>query len=312
MKISIVFVNYNDWHYLDPCLGSIFNVDYPWPFEIIITDNGSENDEVGKIRRKYPKVHVIESSENLGYSGGMNLAIREAKGEYVLVLNGDTLFLDDKMVAAAAYMEEHPNVGMLGPELLNEDRSHQKSTSARNDLRSKFFEIFMDTFYLDRIFKVRESFDVSKSQPVGFILGAAMFVRREVIEKVGVFDERFFFTAEERDWCYRTLLGGYKIIYFPEWKIVHFGGGTGGGLWYMMQHHRATMLYFQKYWKGAGRFSIKLLFMIYNALRILKAGASSLLSPGSEKNAREMSIHLTNLKWHVGIVNTEDIRRTRD
>jgi len=311
VKVSFVLVNYNDWHFLDPCLASIYRFKYPWPFEIIVTDNGSSNQEAKRIVGKYPDVIVIEAGENLGFAKANNLAIKRAKGDYIFVLNGDTELIDNNIANAIRYMDKNTDVGMLGPELLNQDGTHQTSTSINNDLAFRFFSILKASLYLDKFsLKKNKEFDSSKIQQVGFILGAAMLVRREVIDKVGVFDERFFFSAEERDWCYRTLKTGFKIIYYPDWRIIHFGGSTGGGLWYMIQFHKATMLYYEKYWGFIGRFAVKISFLTYALVRFMKTLIARLIKP-SDKHRREFETHYGILKWHLGITKAEHISRVR-
>ncbi len=311
VKISVIIVNYNDWKFLDPCLASIYKYQYPWPMEIIVADNGSDNNEARKIREKYPNVILIEIEKNLGFAGGNNIAIGRSKGDYVFILNDDTKYLNDTMIKAVDYMDQHSEIGMVGPALLNADGSHQGSVFMNNSLPAIFFSILNNSLYLNKITR-KKIFNISKIQPVGFILGAAMLVRREVLDRVGVFDERFFFTAEDQDWCYRTLRAGYKIFYYPEWKIVHYGGGTRGGLWYMIQYHRATMTYFEKYWGLPGITAVKILFIFFGFTRLLKTLLAKLLKPADENSKREVEKYFKILLWHFGLIKSDNISRVRE
>ena len=311
IKISVIIVNYNDWKLLDTCLASIYKYQFPWPMEIIVTDNDSDNNEAQKIREKYPNVILIETGKNLGFAGGNNIAIARSKGDYVFILNDDTKYLNDTKIKAVEYMDQHPEIGMMGPELLNADGSHQGSVFMNNSLPAIFFSILKNSLYLDKITR-EKFFDISKIQPVGFILGAAMLVRREVINRVGIFDDRFFFSAEEQDWCYRTLKAGYKIFYYPLWQIVHYGGGTGGSLWYMMQYHRATIIYFDKYWGLPGRLAVKMLFLLFGHTRLFKTILMRLLKPADDYIKREVEKYFKILLWHFGILKSDNIQRVRD
>ena len=311
-KVSIVFVNYNDWDYLEPCLASIYDREYPWPIEIIVTDNGSDNDESSKIRDAFSDVIVIEAGTNLGFAAGNNVAMKRGKGEYVLVLNCDTVFKDQGMIDAVAVMDRQNEIAMLGPELLNADGSHQSSTHLKNSLGNTFWKLFKASLYLDRILKSREQFDVTETQNVQVICGAAMLVRKTFVDSSGGFDERFFFTVEERDWCLRALKAGFRILYFPKWKIVHFGGEVRSNqLWYAVQRQCAMLEFFKKYRGALGYLALRIILLTYSVTRLLNYTLRQLVGLGNPTVEHELSVQLGVLKWQLGLTRTSDIHRTK-
>lgn len=226
--LSIVIVSWNVRDLLRACLESIrATAPDDLALEIIIVDNGSTDGTSEMLRQSFPWVRLIEAGRNLGFSGGNNLGLASSAGRYVLLLNPDTLVLDDALRRMLAYMETHPEVGALGPQLLNEDGTVQSSRRRFPTLWTAVFEStwlqpiaprrLLDHYYM------RDHAD-DESVEVDWVQGAALLVRREAVAQTGGLDEGFFMYSEELDWQKRIKAAGWRIVYYPEAQIVHYGG----------------------------------------------------------------------------------------
>ena len=226
IDLSIVILNWNVRELLDGCLASLRSDHYA--LEIIVVDNASCDDSVAMVRAKYPQATVIANAENRGFTGGNNQGIAASHGRYVLVLNPDTLVLGDALDRMVAYLDDHPDVGALGPQLLNPDRSIQSSRRRFPTLTSAFFEStwlqglapkrILTHYYMDDI-------TPDHAHEVDWLNGACTIFRREVFDRVGVYDaQNFFMYSEELDLCRRVKEAGWKIVYLPEAQVIHYVG----------------------------------------------------------------------------------------
>jgi GT2 family glycosyltransferase len=187
-------------------------------------DAASADGSAEMVRAEFPGVKLITSPENLGYTRGNNLGLRAAVGRYLLILNPDTEIVGEAIAQMLAYMDAHPRVGVLGPQLLNLDHTIQSTRRRFPSLATGFFE---STWFqplalrslLDHYF-ARDLPDDAISE-VDWVVGAALLVRREAYEQVGGFDEGFFMYSEEMDWCRRLKAAGWQVIYFPAARILH-------------------------------------------------------------------------------------------
>jgi len=211
---------------LDGCLASLRSDHYA--LEIIVVDNASRDDSVAMVRAKYPQATVIANAENRGFTGGNNQGIAASHGRYVLVLNPDTLVLGDALDRMVSYLDDHLDAGALGPQLLNPDRSIQSSRRRFPTLTSAFFEStwlqglapkrILTHYYMDDI-------TPDHAHEVDWLNGACTIFRREVFDRVGVYDaQNFFMYSEELDLCRRVKEAGWKIVYLPEAQVIHYVG----------------------------------------------------------------------------------------
>lgn len=226
--LSIVIVAWNVHDLLRACLDSI---DKAPPsdlrIEVIVVDNASTDGTVAILREFYPHVRLIEPGRNTGFSAGNNLGIAASRGRCVLLLNPDTVVLGDALHTMVTYLDAHPEVGALGPQLLNEDGTVQ---SSRRRFPSLWTAVFESTWLqpaaprrvLDRYY-MRDVPD-DQTVPVDWVQGAALLVRREAIVQAGGLDEGFFMYSEELDWQKRIKAGGWEIVYYPQAQVVHYGG----------------------------------------------------------------------------------------
>ena len=220
--ISIIILSWNVRALLRACLRSLPLVDPQT--EIIVVDSASSDGTPAMVASEFPTARLIASSENLGYTRGNNLGLRAAAGRYLFILNPDTEVQGDALAQMAAYMEAHPQVGVLGPQLRFADGSVQSSrrrfpSFSVSLLESTWLQPLAGGRLLNR-YHAREVRDDDIAE-VDWVTGAAMFVRRAAYDQVGGFDEQFFMYSEELDWCRRLKTAGWKVVYFPPARIVH-------------------------------------------------------------------------------------------
>ncbi len=229
VDVSVIIVNYNVREYLANALESLRPALKGIRSEIIVVDNASTDGSVAMLRRSFPRIRLIASPENLGFARANNLAIREARGRYLLLVNPDTVVQEDTVRVMRAHLDEHPDVGLAGCKILNPDGTFQ--LAARRSFPTPWVAASR-LLGLSRLFPKSRRFgrynltylDPDATYDVDAVSGSFMFVRREVIESVGGLDERFFMYGEDLDWCYRIGQAGWKVRYVHATSIIHFKG----------------------------------------------------------------------------------------
>lgn len=261
--LSIVIISWNVRELLRLCLDSIQESlrgekGEGLLVETIIFDNGSTDGSADMVREDFPRVHLMESEVNLGFTKGNNLAIGQSEGRYILLLNPDTEVVGDALGTMVAYMEAHPRVGALGPQLLNPDGTTQSSRRRFPTLATAFLEstVLQPWFQGSRILKRYYLLDRpdDEIQPVDWAVGAALLIRREALHQVGLLDEEFFMYSEELDWCYRLKAQGWEVVYLPTAQVVHQEGRSSEQVLPARHIHfqRSKVLFFKRYygWRG--------------------------------------------------------------
>lgn len=252
--VSIIIVNWKVKALLKKCLDSLLVYKNNYNLEIFIVDNNSQDGSVEMINSDYPQVKLLALPKNIGFGAANNLAIKDAKADYIFLLNPDTEITADFFVKIFEYMENNPAVGIVGPKIKNDDASQQPSVRREPDLLSqilillKLKNVLVDNKLLNKyLFK---DFDYNKVQTVDQIMGAAMFIRRSVFDKIGLFDEKFFIWFEEVDFCKRAKQAGVIIKYFPEAVIIHHGAKSfskSGILRKQIIFNKSLLYYFSKH-----------------------------------------------------------------
>ena len=278
MKISIVIVNYNVKHFVEQCLHSVFKALHGIDAEVFVVDNNSVDGSVALIREKFPQVKLIENKVNAGFSRANNQAIRLAAGEYVLLLNPDTVVQEDTFHQALSFMDTHPDAGGLGVRMVDGKGNFlPESKRGLPTPEVAFYKIFG----LARLFPRSKRFgryhltylDKNKTHAVDVLSGAFMLLRKSVLGKVGLLDEDYFMYGEDIDLSYRIILGGYKNYYFPLTTIIHYKGESTrkSSINYVFVFYRAMAIFARKHFSGnrARLFSFLINLAIY-----LRAGAS--------------------------------------
>lgn len=301
MDISIIIVNWNTCELLRRCLVSIDAGHGNLSIEVIVVDNASSDDSVRMVRDEFPWVKLIASQANLGYTGGNNLGAREFSGRHLFILNPDTEIVGDALQQMGAYLDAHSIVGAVGPQLLNSDGSVQSSrrrfpglaTALFND--SPFSWRWSPNNRFSRAYLMADSSD-TEIQPVDWLTGAAIMIKREIWQRVGSFDERFFMYSDEVDWCHRCRNLGWEIHYLPTAQIRHYHRGSASQVGRVTQFRflRSRVLYFQKYFGEGWAVFVRFFFLVNYACFLMEDVVKWVL--GSRHEARRQSI---NDYWRV-------------
>jgi GT2 family glycosyltransferase len=238
IKTSIIIVNYNGENIITDCLKSIINHKTKYPYEIILVDNNSQDGSKEKIKAFSAHLQLIENSKNFGFAKANNQGAALAKGEYLFLLNNDTVLLENVLDGLVDYLEQNPQVGAASPKLLNQDKTLQYQGSILG----------------------KWQFTGHKPRNINFISGAAFFTRASLYKKLDGLDETFFFYNEDIDICKRIKKAGFKIAYLPGLEIIHYGGistktrkaesiieGYRGGLYLVYKHYGLIVYIIYKY-----------------------------------------------------------------
>ena len=322
--LSVVIVTYNATQHIGACLASLGESTLPG-VEIIVSDNDSSDGTVALVRERFPQVRIVQGS-NDGYGAGNNRGICMSRGRYVVVLNDDTIAPLGALGAMVAFIEAHPDVGMLGPRLLNTDGTLQPSITndpsvwkdiARLGLPRAFFHnTARRRLWLQALTRLWPGmalgrYDVHEiTRNVDAVKGACLLVRREVIDQVGAFDERFFLHTEESDWAYRIRRAGWRVVFFSGAHIVHLGGSTIGnddrevpGRRFI-QKHKSNLYFFEKHRGRIYALAYRIALTGALATRILLASVRLILpfaGPVTDlAREREAYIATARVLWSTG------------
>jgi len=277
--VSIIIVNYNTKDLLRNCLLSLKEFNY----EIIVIDNASTDGSISMVKCEFPKITLLENKENLGFGKANNQGMRIAGGKYIMLLNSDTIVKPTAINKMVEFMEKHPDIGLLGPRLLNDDSSIQPSVSTFPNLWYVFLRMFrlrqLKRIFPSKLFKniaisgilgytIKSYFQSEEDNPleVDFVSGACMLIRKEVIEKVRMFDENFFMYVEDLDFCKRIKKAGWEICYYPLAEVIHLGGKSSGGTFrdYSPVSYQSLYYYFRKHHGRTYEFMVR--FIVVTAL----------------------------------------------
>ena len=254
MKLSVVIVNYNVKHFLEQCLNSLEQAAAGIDHEIIVVDNASTDDSTEYITSRFPNIKWMACRENNGFSKGNNIAIAQAKGEYILLLNPDTIVTKEAITGCVEFMDTHADAGACGVYMLRTDGTF--APESRRALPTPFVA-FCKMSGLSKLFPKSRTFgryymqylDKEEINPIEIISGAYMMLRHSTIEKTGMLDETFFMYGEDIDLSYRILKDGYKNYYLPL-RILHYKGESTNKSTYRYVHtfYRAMQLFFKKHY----------------------------------------------------------------
>ena len=297
--VSVIVVNHNTCDLLRECLRSVRAEAAGLPTQVIVVDNASSDGSVAVVRAEFPEVRLIESPSNLGFSKANNAGLRASSSPYALLLNSDARLLPGALRAMASFMETHPDVGIVGPRLLNADGSLQLScgipptpwTEVCNKLLLHIpFPFFkMGDWAHDR---VRE---------VGWVTGACLLARRAMLDRIGLLDEGMFMYYEDLDLCLRARRAGWKVCYLPDAQAVHLGGATSRGVFgpMLVASGRSSFYFFRKHYGDGAVRLLRLLTLPEMALRSAIWGALAIFSPRRRAEARERLRAYRTILWRT-------------
>ena len=258
MQLSVIIVNYNVKHFLAQALQSVFQSKTTFEFEVYVVDNHSVDGSIEMVSEQFPQVHLIASKQNLGFSKGNNLAIKQAKGKYILLLNPDTIVKEDTFQKVVDFMEEHPNAGGLGVKMM--DGNGRFLPESKRGFPTPYVA-FCKMSGLSKLFPTSKKFnqyhlgylDKDETNEVDVLSGAFMLLRKSVIDEVGSLDEDYFMYGEDIDLSYRIKKAGYKNYYFPKTEIIHFKGESTkkGSYNYVRMFYNAMIIFTKKHFTGS-------------------------------------------------------------
>lgn len=253
MDLSIVIVNWNTKDLLIDCIHSIIDETKGIEYEIIVVDNGSTDGSASMLKELFPSVVTIENSKNFGFAAANNQGISVSRGKYVLLLNSDTVVLENALVKMVELANQRPEAGVIGCRVLNQDRTLQPTCFMNPSLLSLMFS----STYIYKLFPYKHFFSAEKKcwllrdkeREVHVIKGCIMLFRSEALRDVDGMDESYFMYCEETDICYRLAEQGWKIIFTPVAKIIHYGGASSKMMKpeMTMQLRASILLFFRKH-----------------------------------------------------------------
>ena len=228
MDVSIIIVAWNVRDLLRDCLESVYRETKGIEFEVIYVDNGSKDGSVEMVQKQFPQARIIQNSDNKGFIRANNQGIEIATGRYVLLLNSDTIVLDNAIAKTLGFADQHPDAAVVGCRVLNPDRTLQQSCFRFYST----FNMLLDVTYLSRAFpehplfgrKIYGGWNYDTVREVDVVVGCFSLVRMAAIKQVGVMDERFFVYGDDIDWCRRFVKAGWKVLFTPAGQIIHYGG----------------------------------------------------------------------------------------
>lgn len=280
--LSITICSWNTIDDLRACLQSLKDAKEEASFEVIVVDNASSDGSPDMVEEEFPEFTLLRQSTNLGFTGGHNLAIKERNGHHVALLNSDTVVHPGAIKLLDEYMKVHTDVGIVGPKLLNPDGTLQYScrkfpnpvaAAFRNTILGKLFP--KNKYTKDYLM---QDWDHSSEREVDWVSGAAMFIRKEVIDKIGGLDENLFMYCEDVDICKRAWDAMFKVKYFPEPVITHAIGRSTDKVANKMivRFHRSMFRYYRKHTVKESFIILRPFLLVFAALA-LSARASAFL-----------------------------------
>jgi N-acetylglucosaminyl-diphospho-decaprenol L-rhamnosyltransferase len=306
MDLSIIIVSWHVADLLAACLESIAATpviriapdgttlgDSGPRTEVIIVDSASQDASAEMVRDRFPWVHLIAQDKNIGFTCANNLALETARGRYVMLLNPDTEVHGDALNVLVAYLDDHPKVGIVGPQVLNDDGTTQSTRRRFPTVLTGIFESTWFQGYAPR--RVLDHYYVT-DQPDGgtfevdWVQGCALMARRAVYDQIGELDPGYIMFSEELDWCRRAKESGWRVVYVGEAHITHYGGKSTDQV--QTNRHiyfqQSKLRYFRKFHGRGVAFALRLFLLLSYIAQIALEGLKALL--GSKRKMRRARI----------------------
>jgi len=252
--LSIIIVNYNTRNILRQCLRSICLQDHGVSLEAVVVDNASSDGSAAMVRKEFPRVKILENERNLGFSAGNNRGLPVCEGEFVLLLNSDTLVLPGTLASVLTFARAHPESGILGCKLVRPNS--ELDWACRRGFPTPLVALFKFLGF-HRLFprsKLFGRYNITYKDPnltyeVDSVVGAFMLISRGVLEQVGGLDENFFMYGEDLDLCFRAKKAGFRVHYLGQSQVIHIKGASSRKESFRMNYHfhRAMILFHRKH-----------------------------------------------------------------
>lgn len=298
VDVSVVIVNWNTRDILRDCLWSVYEQTQDISFEVIVVDNASSDGSAAMVKKEFPQVILIENFKNRGFAAANNQGITIAKGQYVLLLNSDTLILNNAIAKTVIFADNRPETAVIACRVLNPDRTLQRTCFMFPSL----LNIVLSSTYLYKLFPRNKFFGRERMtwwnrddvREMDVTTGCFMLVRRLAIKQVGLLDERFFIYGEETDWCYRFKKAGWKVLFTPTAEIIHLGRASTKQvrLKMVLQYTKSLLIFFRKHYGYAVYFLTRVLLTIQDGVRCASWGMLKLYRDLTGQDTQ-------NEKWRV-------------
>ena len=290
VDISVIILSWNDWKHLEECLKSLSNRAQSRTVEIIVVDNASTDGSPENVEALFPNVRLIKNKENLGFARGNNMGVKAGQGKYVCLLNSDIKVGNGCLEVLANYLDQYPDIGIIGPRILNDDMTHQSSCRAFPNLWNNFCSAtgMAGAFRRSKLFSGEHMFYFKGDRilDVDVLVGCFWMARREAINEFGLLDEGFFMYAEDVDWCKRCRNAGWRVVFFPQAQAIHYRGGSStkqDPVWVAVTQQRSILRYWRKHHGAFGCFNVACLICIHKIIRLAAASIGRLVQPSRRK-----------------------------
>ncbi|MGB2988576.1 MAG: glycosyltransferase family 2 protein [Candidatus Zixiibacteriota bacterium] len=255
IDLSIIIVNYNVRDLLRKCLKSILSFQKDLSFEVMVIDNNSEDQSTEMIKQEFTGIALLENSRNLGFSAACNQGTKRSRGRFVLLLNPDTEFTPGGITEMVKFMDSHTQAGICGPRMTD---SRGKVHYSCRSFPSYLTAISSGQSILNRLFPrnplsrkyLRKDLNRTERIQTDWVSGSCLLTKREVFERIGLLDTRFFMYVEDVDLCYRAEKAGYSVHCFPNVTVIHHTGGSSRKRRVLMlvEHHRSMYRFHRKHY----------------------------------------------------------------
>lgn len=293
MKLSIILVSWNTRQLLADCLDSVYAYPPSEPFEVLVVDNASSDGSAAMVKERFPQARLMESEKNVGFAQGNNLAVPLCSGEYVLLLNPDTVVKPQALDALVQFMDAHSEAGAAGSRLLNPDETLQPSCHPAPTLARELWRLF----HLDRIRPFgayhMHHWDMNQPREVDVIQGASFIVRKAILDKIGFLDGRYFMYSEEVDLCYRLQKAGWKLYYVPASRVIHYGGQSTKlvAADMFLQLYLGKLMYFRKHYGRLAGIGYKFILLLAALSRLALIPLAWLQKPPQRQKNLALARH---------------------
>jgi GT2 family glycosyltransferase len=305
--VSIVVVTWNAKRYVEECLASL-RANAPCGTEVIVVDNGSSDGTPDLIRETFPEVRLIVNAANHGFARGNNIGIAASRGRYLFLVNSDVNVPAGCLQKIIKYMDSHPEVGLLGPQMLGPHHEIRRSTMRSPTLAN----LFGRALALDTIFRgtrwaggfLMGDFAHDATREVEVLNGWFWVARRQAVEQVGGLDEQFFMYGEDLDWCYRFRAAGWKLVFFAGAAAVHYGGMSSAAapVRFYVEMQRANLQYWKKHHGRLSCVGYRLIAVLHELLRMAGYAVVRLFrAPAPSEAAHKFRRSLGSLNWILRI-----------
>ncbi len=297
--VSVIIVSWNARKYLEQCLTTLTEEVCRYPMEIIVVDNKSSDGSIECVQQQFPQVRLICNDANVGFAKANNLGIAQSRGKYLCLVNSDVKVLSGCITKLVEYAEARPKVGVVGPYVIGGDGLLQRSCRGFPNLWNMFWRaLAFDTLLPKaRIFSgyMLWHWPQIEEAEVEVLSGCFWLIKREAYAEVGGLDENFFMYAEDIDWCLRFHRAGWKLMFMPEAKAIHYGGASAANapLRFYLEMQRADLQYWNKNHSGLAVGCYFLIACLHQIVRVLGFGLFSLIT----KQRKTECLHKVELGW---------------